>query len=166
MRKLLIILLLIGYHHSAHSQIYDFDSLYEHSEDFQKAFNQIKDTFDIFNSSEVMNITITSDFKLLAKNKSKGEYQPALLETIVFDSLKITRNIKIKARGNNRRQTCFNPPIFLNFPKKEAHFKQSSCFNKLVVTLMAPRCAPYSSDVSLMLLLIDHIITDNRPRCN
>jgi len=139
MRKLLIILLLISYHHAAHSQIYDFDSLYEHSEDFQKVFNQIKDTFDIFNSTELMEIVITSDFKLLVKNKAKGEYQPAMLETIVFDTLKITRNIKIKARGNNRRQTCFHPPIFLNFPKKEAHFKQFEDFDKLK---MVDYCKP------------------------
>lgn len=131
MHRLLPVLAFFIFHQNVHSQIYDFDSLYEHSEHFQKAFNQIKDTFDIFNRTEVMEITITSDFKLLLKNKSKDEYQPAELETILFDTLKVTRVLKIKPRGNNRRQTCYYPPIFLNFPKKDAYFKQFEEFDKL-----------------------------------
>ena len=131
MYRIILALTLLMCNQIASSQIYDFDSLYEHSEDFKKAFDSVKDTFDIFNHTEVMELTITSDFKFLKKNKSKGEYQPAELETIMFDTLRVTRNLKIKARGSNRRQTCFNPPIYLNFPKKEAYFKQFEEFDKL-----------------------------------
>ena len=91
-----LILILVFIHSSSFSQLYDFDSLYENSSHFKEAIDSIKDTFDIFNSEKILPLTIISDFKNLIKMKLKDEYQPATLETVLFDTIVIRSEIKIK----------------------------------------------------------------------
>lgn len=113
------------------SQVYDLDSLYKNSSQFKAAIDNIKDTFDLFNTDEIMHVRILSDFRNLIKRKYQDEYQPAVLETTLFDTITLRRGLKIKARGNYRRKTCSFPPIKLNFPKKQAIFSQIQEFDKI-----------------------------------
>lgn len=127
-----LLFIFISFYSSSFSQLYDFDSLYENSSQFKEAFDNVKDTFDIFNSEEILHLTITSDFRNLIKKKLKEEYQPATLETVLFDTIVVRSEIKIKPRGGIRReQHCYYPPIMLNFSKKRAVFKQFKEFDKV-----------------------------------
>lgn len=128
---ILIIVSLFSLSNKTAAQFYDFDSLYQQSPYFKNTIDAIKDTFDIFNSEALLKVTIRSDFKNLIKKKFQNDYQPAILETEMFDSLVIRRNIKIKPRGEYRRENCYYPPIMLNFSKKEAVFKQFEEFDKV-----------------------------------
>ena len=102
------------------AQIHDFDSLVKHSDDFKQIAKIIGDTLDLFNDDKVLEITLESDFKNLVKRKFKDEYQEAIFTLMFNDSVRVTRNIKIKPRGHMRKSTCHIPPLKLNFSKKDA----------------------------------------------
>ena len=113
------------------AQVHNFDSLFKYNESFKQYVESTTDFKDIFLSDEVMNITIASDFKNLVKTKGKEEYQHALFQYQMNDTIILTRDIKIKARGKSRKNICYFPPIQLNFPKNEAHIEQLKEFDKI-----------------------------------
>jgi hypothetical protein len=131
LQTLIFVLFFLSINFTSSGQIYDLDSLYKNSPQFKAAIDNIKDTFDLFNNDEIMHVRIISDFRDLIKRKYKDEYQPAILETTLFDTIKVKRELKIKSRGNHRRKTCSFPPIKLNFPKKQAIFSQIQEFDKI-----------------------------------
>lgn len=131
LRTLIFVFLFLSINTISSSQVYDLDSMYKNSPQFKAAIDNIKDTFDLFNNDEIMHVRIISDFRNLIKKKYQEEYQPAVLETILFDTIAVRRELKIKARGNHRKKTCSFPPIKLNFPKKQAIFTQIQEFDKI-----------------------------------
>jgi hypothetical protein len=130
----LLLMLLFGFQ-ITYAQVHNFDSLYKNNESFKNYVENTPDFKDLFLSDEVMNITIASDFKNLVKTKGKEEYQHALFQYQMSDSILLTRNIKIKARGKSRKNVCFFPPIQLNFPKKEVHIAQLKEFDKMKMVM-------------------------------
>jgi hypothetical protein len=65
-------------------------------------------------------IQIRTDYKNLLKFKLKEEYQPASLtiwneenETLDFEK------VRVRARGNIRKEVCINPPLKINFKGRE-----------------------------------------------
>jgi hypothetical protein len=70
---------------------------------------------NIFEDDTPLNITLKYDITSFIKNKQKGEYLDAELIIHLNDNQLITKNIRLKARGNYRKRRCFFPPIQLNF---------------------------------------------------
>ena len=71
-------------------------------------------TFDFFAEKEILEITLSTDFKEVIVNKEDDRYR---LATIMIQSDKITKDpipIQIKPRGAFRRNFCSFPPIQLN----------------------------------------------------
>lgn len=81
-----------------------------------------KDTLSLFNlmekiPDEKLSVTITSNFQHLISNKFNEEYQPATFSFKGPDGELLEFDMKIKTRGNSRKQICFYPPLKLNFKK-------------------------------------------------
>jgi len=74
---------------------------------------------DIFEVEEPMIITLTLDLKKYQKTKFKGEYMPADLSYHINDSVRIEKNIRLKARGAFRRSYCTFAPFWLNIRKSD-----------------------------------------------
>ena len=70
--------------------------------------------FGLFKSDETLEIVLKTNLKNLIKNKNDDEYQEGEI-TLVGK----TYPVRLRARGNNRRETCSFPPITLNFKKTE-----------------------------------------------
>ena len=140
-------LFLIVHTNKLNAQIHDFDSLISHNKAFKEIAERIGDTLDLYNGSEILKVTLISDFKNLVKRKYKNEYQDAVFKIILFDTVQVTRNIKIVPRGNVRKSTCFIPPIKLNFPKKNAFIKHMESFDKLKMVLDCKRGENYEQYV-------------------
>lgn len=84
---------------------------------FNTAIEAVSDTIpvlNIFDDDTPMNLTLKYDITSFIRHKMKGEYLDAELQ-IDYKDFQTTKNIRLKARGNNRRETCFFPPIYLNF---------------------------------------------------
>lgn len=156
------IIFLIFYNQITTAQIHNFDSLYKNNESFRKYVESTPDFKDLFLSDEVMNITIASDFKNLVKTKGKEEYQPALFQYQMNDSILLKREIKIKARGLSRKNICFFPPIQLNFPKKEEIIPQLKVFDKMKMVMDCKRGEIYQQYLlsEYMVYKMLNILTD------
>jgi len=145
MKKFSIILsaFIIFLQQDLHAQLFDFDSLVLNDVEFKKAIEARPDFKDLFQTDEIIKLTIESDFKNLIKRKYKGEYQPATFRYYVNDTIVITREIKIKPRGNVRRSTCYFPPIMLNFKKGDAMMEQMKEFDKIKMVMDCKRGTSY-----------------------
>ena len=66
-----------------------------------------------------MIITMKFNIKEYQRNKMKGEYMPAEMIYHVNDTMDIYKTIRLKARGNFRRDFCTMPPLWLNIRKAE-----------------------------------------------
>jgi len=71
-------------------------------------------TADFFDQTEVLNITLEFDIKKYMKKKSDSLYLPAKLSYYNMDSVEISKEVRVKARGESRRRLCFLPPFWLN----------------------------------------------------
>ena len=69
---------------------------------------------NLFDEETPMDLTLKYDITSFIKNKVDGEYLDAEL-FIEYKNYSVTKKIRLKARGNNRRDQCFFPPIYLNF---------------------------------------------------
>ncbi len=73
--------------------------------------------FKLFGPAEILDLTISSDFRNLIRRKHKDEWQKAFVLYEPNDSIIIKRELKITARGNFRKSYCYMPPVKLNFKK-------------------------------------------------
>jgi hypothetical protein len=67
-----------------------------------------------FVDEDPLTVTMTTDFKNFKRKRRQEEYQPAEMTIHVDESFKVSRPVRIKARGIYRRDNCTNPPIWLN----------------------------------------------------
>jgi hypothetical protein len=85
--------------------------------------DQVVDTIDtsadIFEDPEPMEITLTLDLKKYQKEKFKGEYIPVKFQYRFNDTLTLEKSMRMKARGNFRRQHCTFAPFWLNIRKAD-----------------------------------------------
>ena len=72
---------------------------------------------DLFSMEDPMDITLRFDIKSYQRNKFKGEYLPVQLTYHVNDTLDINKKVRVKARGEFRREHCILPPFWLNIRK-------------------------------------------------
>ena len=84
-----------------------------HSSDIDAVSDTIPN-MNLFGDDTPMDFTLKYDITSFIRHKIKGEYLNAEL-LIHYKDYSATKNIRLKARGNNRRDQCFFPPIYLNF---------------------------------------------------
>lgn len=73
-----------------------------------------------FTDEYVIEIALTTDFKNLVTHKNKEIYQAATITFNLPDSIKLTEEIEIKARGEYRKAECYIPNVMLNFKTPRA----------------------------------------------
>jgi hypothetical protein len=77
------------------------------------------DETNFFTDERVIEMTLVSDFRKLIHDKLRKDfatnYQPATITCLFPDSIKITEQVEIRARGEYRREECFMPSIMVNF---------------------------------------------------
>ncbi len=81
--------------------------------DIVSSAQQANDT-QLFGNNDLLEITLKTDLRHLINTKMEPEYQDG---EITINGK--TYAIQLKARGNNRRETCSFPPITLDFSKTE-----------------------------------------------
>lgn len=86
--------------------------------------NPVKDSIevdiDIFVPQYPAEIILKYNIKEFQKNKNIDKYIPAELTYILGDSTEHRKHdIRIKARGNNRRERCSFPPLWINIRKSD-----------------------------------------------
>lgn len=80
---------------------------------------QLPAAFSLFENDSIIDVTLKSDLKLLVKNKHREEYQPAELTITRPSGETVVKEVKIKSRGNRRKEVCYYPPIRVKFDKDD-----------------------------------------------
>lgn len=122
---------------------------------YSSSIEAVTDTLpdiNIFDGEEPMHLTLKYDITSFIRNKMKGEYLDAELR-IEYKDYTTDKNIRLKARGNNRRQQCFFPPIFLNFKTDPIEFSELKGFKKVK---LVTHCS--SSKVHVEYLLREYLV--------
>lgn len=79
--------------------------------------------------------TIKTDYRRIVRKKLKEEYQPAVLEYYDKDSTLQSFELKLKARGNIRKEVCLNPPLMMKFKKAYLQDRGYRPSNKIKMVL-------------------------------
>jgi len=72
---------------------------------------------DLFNQEEPASITLAYNFKDYNRNSRSDKYTDAKLVYQLNDTIALEKEVRLKSRGNNRRETCSFPPIWINIKK-------------------------------------------------
>ncbi len=110
-------------------------------EEFNDTSLAIADTqiFDVrlFDSDELLKIILRFDITTYKRKKPVDEYLDAALTYYISDTDSITKNIKLRARGNFRRTFCDFPPLRLNFSVSDSTGGEFGGIDKLK---LVPHC--------------------------
>ncbi len=87
--------------------------------------------YDFFEDNDPFNFTMEFDIKSYQKNKYEGKYMPVKMTYYNLDSILHEKEVRVKARGNFRRQHCGLPPLWLNIKKADGEFDQFEDVNKM-----------------------------------
>ncbi|HEX6191266.1 MAG TPA: hypothetical protein VFZ42_02835 [Chitinophagaceae bacterium] len=79
------------------------------------ALSQSIDSARFFSDETPFEMTLTSDLKTLMSKRMQKAYQPATVSMTFADGTNIKEEIRIQTRGKFRLETCYMPPIMLNF---------------------------------------------------
>ncbi|MDX1666024.1 MAG: hypothetical protein R3350_02295 [Saprospiraceae bacterium] len=60
-------------------------------------------------------LTVFTDIKKLIKDKYKEEYQSGTVEYVSPEGEPVKLDLKLRSRGNVRKEVCYYPPVKLNF---------------------------------------------------
>jgi hypothetical protein len=106
----------------------------------------------LFDTDELFEITLKFDISHYKKAKSDVEYLDAVLTYFNNKTDSVTKNIKVRARGNIRRtDICDFPPLMLNFKMTDSQGTEFSGINKLK---LVPYCKIGYEDVILKEYLV------------
>ena len=119
-----LLLLSASVHLVAQSSKVETADTIRHSSDIDAVSDTIPN-MNLFGEDTPMDLTLKYDITSFIKHKVEGKYLDAEL-IVHYKDYSATKTIRLKARGNNRRDQCFFPPIFLNFktdPIKNSELK-------------------------------------------
>ncbi len=103
-----------------------------------------KNIFDYFYDQEgTPLIRIDTDTKTLYRRKSKEEYQPGIISFNDPEGVMLDIPMKLRTRGNMRKQQCNYPPLKVNFQKED--LKALGLSKKLDKLKFVLQCAGNSS---------------------
>lgn len=95
-----------------------------------------------------LELTLETDVRQLIRKKQREEYQKATIKLHNIHGETYEKEIKIRARGNRRKQVCFYPPIKLKFKKselEEAGFSRSNDIKLVIQCRDSDVCGDYTS---------------------
>ena len=126
--------------------------------------NIVADTHNVkvtlFDTDDLFEITLRFDVTAYKRKRSDVEYLDAVLTYFVNKTDSVSKNVKVRARGNIRRTICDFPPLMLNFKMKDSDGTEFAGINKLK---MVPYCKVGYEEIVLKEYLVYklyNILTD------
>jgi len=108
------------------------------AQEFVPTFEDTLEVYEGLFSKEVpLELTLKLDLKQLQRTRRDEDYQDADMTCHVNDSFELTHPVRVKTRGNFRRDNCTYPPFWLNI--RHAGIEADS-LNDVVKMKMVVRC--------------------------
>lgn len=97
----------------------------------------------LFQSNEILKVTIEGPFGILIKQKSKEDYLNGFFRYTEADGSAVEFDLKFRARGNFRHENCDYPPVRLNFKRSQTKNTLFDKQDKLKLVVHCNRKAEY-----------------------
>jgi len=127
--------------------------------------NSVADTLHensgLFDSNELLLISLKFDITQYKKKRSDKDYLDAILIYYTSDKDSTVKEIKVRSRGEFRREYCDFPPLLLNFRMKDSTTGEFYHIDKLK---MVTQCKPANEEILLKEFLIYklyNVLTEN-----
>lgn len=91
----------------------------------------------LFDNDDLFEITLKFDITEYKRKKDDKEYMPATISYVVNDD-SVTRELKLRSRGEFRRKFCDMPPLMLNFDMDDTLTPGFHNINKLKMVTVCP----------------------------
>lgn len=137
MKTFSFLFLLLTMHHLCIAQVDSTGKKWEES-----AHTIFNDIFTL--PDETPEVLILTDLKQLIKGKYEEAYQPALIAWHQADTASGVWSVKLRARGNRRKDVCYLPPIKLNFDQDTLAFLDYQPFDKIKVVTQCRASSGYA----------------------
>jgi hypothetical protein len=119
----------------------------------------------LFQSDEMLNLSLEADFKAVLSNQDDSTWYPAKLSLTDNDGLERVVDIRVRTRGNVRRESdvCPFAPLRLNFPKKEIKNTPFEGQNSIKLVTHCDKAGFYEQNVILEYLIYKafNVLTDS-----
>ncbi len=102
-----------------------------------------KEADPLFQSDEILQVTIEGPLSTLIKDKSKEEYLNGFFRYTEADGSPVEFDLRFRARGNFRHENCDSPPVRLNFKKSQTKNTLFDKQDKLKLVVHCNRKAQY-----------------------
>lgn len=125
------------------------------------AADTLPENLGLFDSNEILTISLQFDITQYKKKKFKKDYFDAILSYQSSNKESINQEIKVRARGNFRLTYCDLPPLLLNFKMEDSTKGEFSGVNKLK---MVTHCITGNNNILLKEYLtykLYNVITEN-----
>ncbi len=94
----------------------------------------------VFDDTTILELRLQSDFTYLEAHKIEEEYQFGTLGVQYSDSLYMRCQVRIKTRGQSRKDYCAAPPFWINFKKSNLEVSELKHLSKVKIV---NQCHPY-----------------------
>lgn len=91
----------------------------------------LQDELNLFESDDLLEVSLRFDITYYKRKKSDIEYLDAMLTYYTGENDSVSKELKVRARGEIRRKICEFPPLMLNFKMKDSIESEFSRINKL-----------------------------------
>jgi hypothetical protein len=115
----------------------------------------------LFESDEVLDITLKLDISTFKKKKPDVDYLDAVLSYYTEATDSVESKIKLRARGNFRKNLCDFPPVSLNFSKNDSSGGEFSGINKMKLVTYCKRGYQEYVLRECLVYKLYNILTDN-----
>jgi hypothetical protein len=117
----------------------------------------------LFQSNDLLEVTIEAPFREILDERHRSDYVDALLAYEERDGQRQEVDIRIRARGNFRRENCDYPPVRLKFRKSEVRGTIFQNQDKLKLVIHCERGQRYEQTVlrEYLAYRMFNAITDN-----
>jgi hypothetical protein len=153
--------ILLYFNVSAQSEKINYSDTISYNSSIDAVYDTLPN-LNLFVDETPMDLTLKYDITAFIRNKMKGEYLDAEL-LVHYKNYTETKNIRLKARGNNRREQCFFPPIFLNFENDPIVNSELERFNKIKLVTHCSTSKSYTDYLlkEYLAYKLYNVLTDN-----
>ncbi|MEJ2275009.1 MAG: hypothetical protein P8Y01_10615 [Woeseiaceae bacterium] len=117
----------------------------------------------LFQDDEVLEMTISAPIATILRERSTEQDEPGTVSITSADGSIAAFEVRFRARGNFRRETCRHPPAWLNFKRSDVAGTLFENQNKLKLVVHCDRSALYDQLVvkEYLAYRIFNELTDN-----
>jgi hypothetical protein len=122
------------------------------------------DNIRLFDSNELLEISLRFDITYFKKKKPVEEYLDAILTYHTSEKDSVNKEIKVRSRGESRLSICDFPPLLLNFKMNDSTGGEFNSINKLKMVTYCKAGNEESILKEYLIYKLYNALTDNSYR--